>query len=250
MSGLVSFIFGTITSVIKKLALPAIMILAAIMGWNYFQNKREQKTFTLSFFNVDGLSKGAPVMMHGANVGKVIKISPLSNSNAVAVKVLITQPDFRVPGFGTEARIVNSIETGGGKIVDLLRVQRSLKGEKIRYKTVSALSFKHASKVMFDLAQLTKDFSSDILRQLEKNKKKDDTSADLGNAITNVVSSVEYGTIKKDVSNQIQSLNRKIRDSESNPNGDFRQKQNMKYRIESLKNTLRTFNPVSDAYID
>lgn len=244
-------IFNFFISFFKKLFFLGLLIALAFGAWSWFKAKREGKTFVVSFYNVDGLSKGAPVVVRGVRVGKVIQTYPLLNTNKVAVKAIITHKDFPRPGPETEAVIISDIEGGGGKIMELKNISHSSMGTvRIGAQSPSGQSpvlLKETTRLVFDFMQLSKDFAIDFWEMITSQKSKD-YQAEIKSQIENSITSLEYGTIEADIQNEIASLNRKIKDLEMNDNKDFETKKALLNQIDALKNTIKRYETISDIY--
>jgi hypothetical protein len=237
-------------SLIKKLLFIGILFVLAIWGWNWFKDKREGKSFVVSFNNVDGLSKGAPVMVQGIKVGKVIQIYPLLNSDKIAVKALITHKDFSRPGPEAEALIITNIQGGGGKILELRNLFHSSIGEASMGSTnkgQTPVLIKDTSRLLLDFMQLSKDFAIDFWKMITSQESRD-YQAELTSQIENSIASLEYGTVEADLRNEINSLNQKIKEIESDENQDFKTKKALLDQIDVLKNTIKSYGTISDVY--
>lgn len=244
---------------LMSLVFPAIIFAGAFYVWNHFKKERERKIFTVSFNNIDGLSKGAPVFARGLQIGKVIKTHALVNDNKVAVKILITKKDFPKPGEGTHVKIVNSIESGGGKIIELsnIRVDEDFVGKnyfvehygKDFYRTIEPISSKSLKHLMFDFFVLGKEFAIDTYNMITSEKTVS-YAEELENSLQNTIASIEHGTLQDDVKNQINELNEKVKDSETDPRIRAKRKQEMHNQINALKHNLGTMMTVSDQYKD
>ena len=99
---------------LKKILMFAIVFGIVVTVWNFYKAKRESRTFISQFSNVQGLSKGAPIFSNGVEVGKIIKIFPIGNSNNVAVKGLITKDEFPSPRGSVNTRIITNFQDGVG----------------------------------------------------------------------------------------------------------------------------------------
>ncbi len=244
---MIQAIIQLIKGLILKLFLPiALFIGLLLFAWTSYRENREARTLTLSFMNIDGLSKGAPVYVHGVKVGKVIQMFPVLNSNAVAVKILITDKQMPVPSYA-EARIITSIETGGGKVIELQNLTRTLENHRLSVNGMSPLNAAYLSRLMLDILQLTKDFAEQGLKALGS-RQADSFKSDLENQVKNTITSIEYGTVKKDVQNEVRSLNKRIRNTELDPANEERFNKNVKNQFKALQNTLNTLSDVSKSY--
>lgn len=239
------FLLALIKDFAKKIL--SLIIIGALIfwAWNNYRATREARTFVVSFSDVEGLTKGAPIYANGLRVGKIIQIFPLANSNNVGVKGLLTNKDFPCPSsFAFKAKIINNIERGGGKVLEIsylgLEGKRDSRGH-------NPYILKHALKIIRDFLQLTKDFCNDIYNILSS-KKAEENKDKLENTIRNTITSIEYGTIKQDVSSNIEHLNKEIKEMEKNPNKKKKVQNKIEDSAKALSNTIKTFGSLSDAY--
>ncbi|MCE2928365.1 MAG: MlaD family protein [Candidatus Caenarcaniphilales bacterium] len=241
MAIIIEFLKG----VLKKLVTLAVVASLAFWGWNTYKNKRESRTFIVSFNDVEGLTKGSPIYANGIKVGKVIQILPLGNTNSVGVKGLITSKDFPNPGSSVRARIINNIESGGGKILDVVAMNVDTK--QALGKGENPYILKHTLRITRDFFQMSKDFSNDVYH-LVSSKESESNKEKIENAVQNTVTSIEYGTVQNDIKNQMHHLNKEIKELEKNPNKKRKAEKEMENQAKALKNTLSSFGSLADVY--
>ncbi|MDA0772863.1 MAG: MlaD family protein [Cyanobacteria bacterium] len=238
-------------------------IIAAIVfyGWNLFKKKREGRTFTVSFDHIEGLSKGAPIYTQGVKIGKVIDIFPLGNTTDLAVKGLITNKDYSVPSSAVGASIVSDIEGGGGKILEIqsrlssLEPEHILMGKKRAFnkngmtlaKAESPFTTKHAMRLMRDFFQMTKDSSMTMLKAFNS-EKSERYREEVSNRVNNTITSLEYGTVKADVRNQIHELNKEIKDFEAGVDKEAQIEKAIQHSAQALSNTINSFGTLQSIY--
>lgn len=248
-----ALIWSILKGLINKLAFWFIIGAVIFYVWNNFKHKREARTFIVSFNNVEGLSRGAPIYARGIKVGKVIDIFPLGNTSDVGVKGLITHKDFPTPDGIVQARIISNIESGGGQILEIQSILRPMRSERLGEreplisKGQSPFTAKHTLRLMKDFYQLTKDFCEQTIAALGSPQSQE-YQQKLSNTVNNTVTSLEYGTVKQDVQNGIKDLNKDIRDFERNPDKDKVVKQNLENKAKALKNTVEAFGTLHSAY--
>lgn len=246
-------LWSILKGLINKLAFWFIIAAVVFYFWNNFKHKREERTFVVSFNNVEGLSRGAPIYAKGIKVGKVIDIFPLGNSSDVGVKGLITHKDFSTPEGIVQARIVSNIESGGGQILEIIAILRPMRSEKLGEhsnlisKGQSPFTAKHTLRLMKDFYQLTKDFCEQCMVALGS-QQSEEYREKLSNTVNNTITSLEYGTVRQDVQNSIKDLNKDIKKFERNPNKDKIVKQNLENKAKALKNTVEAFGTLHSAY--
>jgi hypothetical protein len=252
-------LLNVLMGMLKKVIMFAIVFAVVVTVWNFYKAKRESRTFISQFSNVEGLSKGAPIYSSGIEVGKVIKIFPIGNSNNVAVKGLITKDEFPSPRGAINTRIVTNFQDGGGKAIELLdsiyeseleriglREDDFLANKKIK-KAINGPSMKVVLRIMRDTFQMTKDFALSITAAM--NSKESQTyQREAQNAINNTITSLEYGTVKQDVKHGIERLNDKIRDFEEKPNKEAVVERTIKNQALALRNTLESYANLSKTY--
>ena len=233
-----------------------LIIIAAIIfgGWNYYKAKREGRTFIVSFYNVDGLAKGAGVYAHGVEIGKVISVFPIGNSNRVGVKAMITKKDFPTPRGEIDAEIITNVESGGGQILELNKIsvvknqpQSNKKFNDFINKGKNHVITKEASRLMLDIFQLSKDFGTDIYNMLSSKEASDYRDENL-NSLNNAITSLEYGTLKTDVRSGIDKLNERIEKAAKHSEGDAYRKKQAAERYEAIENTVETLGGISNSY--
>lgn len=251
---------NVLTGMLKKLLMFAIVFAIVVYVWNYYKTKRESRTFISQFSNVDGLSKGAPIFSQGIEVGKVIKIFPIGNSNNVAVKGLITDDEFPSPRGAINAQITTNFKDGGGKAIELLDSIYESELERIGLKendfmsnqrkfkkALNAPSMKVVLRIMRDTWQMSKDFAMSIMASMNSDESQN-FKHHTENAINNTITSIEYGTVKQDVKRGIENLNDEIRNFEEKPNKQAVVERTLKNQATALKNTLDSYANLSNTY--
>lgn len=254
-------LFNVILGMIKKLLLFAAVFTIVVTVWNFYKAKRESRTFISQFNNVDGLSKGAPIFSNGIEVGKVIKIFPIGNSNSIAVKGLITKDEFPSPRGAINTRLTTNFKDGGGKAIELLdsiyeseleriglREDDFMDNKKFK-KAINGPSMKVVLRILRDTYQMSKDFALSMLAAMNSDESKD-LQHQTQNAVNNTITSIEYGTVKQDVKRGIDNLNEKIRNFESKPNKDAVVERTLKEQALALRNTLDSYANLSRTYKD
>ena len=106
MALIINFLLG----MLKKILTFGVVFALIVFVWNLYKERREAKTFISQFSNVEGLAKGAPIFSNGIEVGKVIKIFAIGNSNNVAVKGLITNDNYPSPRGAIDTRIITNFK--------------------------------------------------------------------------------------------------------------------------------------------
>lgn len=249
-----SFLLGIIKALVKQILFFGLVAVIALTAWNIYKNKREARTFTASFGDIEGLRKGAQVYSNGVQVGKVIRIFPLGNTGQIGVKAVITNKDYPVPKSGVNARVLTNYEKGGGKILEVDNLFTGLEADEINTlaslksnKTQSLSLMKNSMRLVRNFAQLTKDWANDIFRAINSPQSKT-YQENLSLAIENTVTSVEYGTIKQDIKNSISSLNADIKNFEQKPDKAAKTQRMLESKAKALKNTVKTFGSLADVY--
>ncbi len=227
--------------------------------WNHFKKQRESRTFIVSFNDVEGLSKGAPIYAKGIKVGKVIDIFPLGNTNSIGVKGLVTNKDFETPKGAVRAKIISNIESGGGRILEIEVVMENLTAEYLDPKMQltgtkiskgeNPFTTKHTFRLMRDFFQLTKDFCVDVVAGLNSNKTQE-YGEKLSNTVNNTITSLEYGTLKHDIENNIEDLNKDIKNFERSENKEAKIQRALEDKAKALKNTVSAFGTLQGVYKD
>ncbi len=243
---MLDFLFGILKGIFKKLIVILVVAAIAFSIWNYYKEKRERKTFIVSFTNVEGLRNGTPVFANGVRVGKVIKIFPLGNSYNIGVKCMITNPDFPSPKHSVTARIMTNYEEGGGKAVEIISMTAGSKDNGVG---INPYVTKYSMRLMRDFLQLSKNFGESGLKALNSNKS-GEYGEKIENSVQNTISSIEYGTLKHDIESDIKDLNKKIKkfESKSQKEKDADAKKAMENQLNALKKTTKTFGTLSDPY--
>lgn len=246
-----------ITSAIKKFLVKiltyATFAVILVLIWNFYKEQREAKTFVVSFRNVEGLAKGAPIYANGVKVGKIIRIFPLGNTSDIGVKGLITERNYPNPQAGVRAKIINNIEGGGGKVLEigsLLDSREELEARKksILSKGTESPVIGDTMRLMQNFFQLSKDFGNETLKALGS-KQAEEYKENLANSVQNTITSVEYGTVKQDVSNGIERLNKEIKDYEHHPENKGRKLERViQTQAKALENTVKSYGSLSDVY--
>lgn len=255
-------LLNVLMGMLKKVLMFAIVFAVVVTVWNFYKAKRESRTFISQFSNVEGLSKGAPIYSSGIEVGKVIKIFPIGNSNNVAVKGLITKDEFPSPKGSINTRITTNFQDGGGKAIELLdsiyeseleriglREDDFLTGKKKFKKAINGPSMKVVLRIMRDTFQMSKDFAISMMAALNSDESKT-YQHHTQNAVNNAITSVEYGTVKQDLKHGIENLNEKIRDFEEKPNKQAVVERTLKNQALALRNTLDSYANLSRTYRD
>lgn len=240
------FVLGFLQNIFKKLLFFFVIAAVAFGIWNYYKEKRESKTFTISFYNVDGLRTGAPVYANGIKVGKVIRIFPLGNTNTVGVKCVITKKDFPRPAGAVNATLITNFEDGGGKVIEITGMTP---GAANSGKGINPYLAKYSLGLVRDFLQLSKDFAT-MGYEAINSKKNIEFREDLSNNVQNTITSLEYGTLKNDVEQDIKELNRDIKKYESRSAKEKEQelKKTIETQAQALQKTTKTYGSLSDPY--
>ncbi len=251
-----SIILNVLKGILTKVISLAVMAALVFYAWGWYKSKREARTFTVSFNNVDGLNKGAPIFSNGLQVGKVISIVALGNTNDVGVKGLITDKDFPSVKSHISAKIIDNIESGGGKILEISApiehesgFLKEIVGDKKLFKTKgqSAQVLKSTMRLMRDFFQMSKDFGVAVFAALTS-KQTQEYGQQVISEMENTITSLEYGTVKKDVEQSIIKLNQDIKHFEENPSNKVKAQKMLKNKAKALENTVRTYGALSEAY--
>ena len=258
MALIVKFLMG----MLKKVLTFAIVFAVIVFIWNIYKAKRESRTFISQFNNVEGLAKGAPIFSNGIEVGKVIKIFPIGNSNNVAVKGLITEDKYPSPKGSVHSRIITNFKGGGGKAVELLgnsfdesQLERiGLKEEDFMHekklkKALNTPSMKVVLRILRDTFQMSKDFALSLMAAFSSEESKTYQN-NLKNSINNTITSIEYGTVRQDVKHGIERINDEIQNFEKKPNKEAIVERNLKSQAMALRNTLDSYANLSNVYKD
>lgn len=251
-------LWAIIKNILSKIIFWAVIAAVVFYGWNTFKRQRESRTFTVSFDNIEGLSRGAPIYAQGIKVGKVVDIFPLGNTNDVGVKGLITNKDFPTPKGAVRTKIVTNIESGGGQILEIEAVMEPLVAEYLNptleqlatgkvSKGQSPITVKHTYRLMRDFFQLTKDFAVGTLAALSSPKSQE-YGEKLSNTVNNTITSLEYGTLKQDVKNNIEDLNKDIKNYERSPNKKAKTQKILADKAKALQNTVSSFGTLQGVY--
>ena len=110
---------GILKFFIKKVVSFVIIIALVYFLWNLFSHREDKRKFVISVDHISGLSRGAPVYLGGAKVGKVLKIFPVANLDKVAIEGIITQKGLVIDKNDLQARIITDVEGGGGQVLFL-----------------------------------------------------------------------------------------------------------------------------------
>jgi hypothetical protein len=176
----------------------------------------------------------------------------------VGVKGLITNKDFPTPKGALRSKIVTNIESGGGQILEIESMMEPLVAEylnpgleKVSKKEISKgqspITVKHTYRLMRDFFQLTKDFATGVLKALSSPKSQE-YGEKLSNTVNNTITSLEYGTLKQDVKNNIEDLNKDIKDYERSPNKQARTQKALQDKAKALQNTISSFGTLQGVY--
>jgi hypothetical protein len=257
MALILNFFLG----IVKKILMFAIVFAIVAFVWNLYKAKRESRTFISQFNNVEGLAKGAPIFANGVEIGKVIKIFPIGNSNNVAVKGLITKDEFPSPKGSVNTRIITNFRSGGGKALELLDSifdsnlekiglqEEDFMNERKIKKSINSPSMKVVLRIMRDTYQMTKDFAVSMIATFNSPESQK-YQHEVQNAVNNTITSLEYGTVKQDVKRGIENLNDEIRDFEEKPNKEAMVERTLKSQAQALRNTLDSYANLSNVYKD
>ncbi|MDD9897524.1 MAG: MlaD family protein [Candidatus Melainabacteria bacterium] len=255
-------ILAIIKNILKTVIFWGIIAALIFYGWNFFKKKRESRTFTVSFSQIEGLARGAPIYSQGVKIGKVIDIFPLGNSTELAVKGLITDKNYSIPRTAIGANIVSDIEGGGGKILEIQSKLGDLESEHILMgstrpfakksqarinKGQNPFTAKHAMRLMRDFFQMSIDSAKVMLEGLNSDESKRYRD-EISNAVNNTVTSLEYGTVKADLQNKIHDLNREIKDHEAGVDREEEIEEFVTNKAKALGNTIRSFGTLQDVY--
>jgi hypothetical protein len=241
-----AFILGFLQGIAKRL-LTFFLIAAVAFGvWNYYKDKRERKTFVVSFNNIEGLRAGAPVYANGVKVGKVIKIFPVGNSNSVGVKCVITDKNFPSPKGKVNAKLITDYEDGGGKVVEIFSM---VAGARDSGTGLNPYVSKYAVNLFRDFLQLSKDFAEMGVRALSS-RDSNEYRENIEHNVQNTITSLEYGTLRQDIEHEIKDLNKSIKKFESRSPGDKEKdaRKALESQVAALKKTTKTFGTLSDPY--
>jgi hypothetical protein len=222
-----------------------------ILGWNFYKEQRESRTFVVSFNNIDGLSKGAPIYSKGVRVGKVIRIFPLGNTNDVGVKGLITYKNYPNPKAGVRAKIINNIEGGGGKVLEIGSLLDNSEEIQVRKEHISKGTdpqvLQHTMRLMQNFFQLSKDFANETLRALDSNQTQE-YKDEIANGVKNTITSIEYGTLEQDLRNGVKRINKDIKDYEAKPDKGLEIQKAVQNQTKALRNTVESYGSLADVY--
>ena len=247
------FILNLIKNLVGQLIFFGIAAYIALFFWNGYKAKREAKTFITSFSDIEGLRKGAQVFHSGLLVGKVIRIFPLGNTGQVGVKAVITDKDYPAPRAAVNARIVTNYESGGGKILEVDNLFSGLEEDKIHQiakrlnQGEGSQMMKNSTRLIRNFFQLSKDWANDMFRVIQSPESKQ-YQENVAVTLENTVTSFEYGTVKQDIKNSINDLNKEIRAYEKQPNKAAKTQRVLESKAQALKNTVKTFGSLADVY--
>lgn len=238
-------LFGILKFFLQKALTFLVFIGLAWFAWNMFSHRDDSRKFIVSFPNVSGLSRGAPIYMRGVEVGKVIKIFPLANENRVAVEGIVTKKDLCINNQNVHARIINDVERGGGQVLEITGCgmqNNASSADSATYMT------KYATRLLLDTLQMTKDFANDTVNYLSTNEATE-TKENIVESAHGAVRSVEYGFVKDDLKTGIKNINKEIKSLEAEREDDpDKAKDEMANQLKALSNTLSSMKPVSDVY--
>ena len=245
---MIAWLIKLVKKIVSKLIFLAVVVSLAFFAWGQFQKTKRSRVFTVTFTNTESLNRGAAVYASGSIVGKVLNISPMVNSEEIAVDILITKNDFPIPSSGTNVEIISSSERGGSKAIELTNIVTKGKG---KIKAKPNPSYDYILRTTGEAFQISKDFALDTMKFLgsptaQQYKK------NLENSLNGVVTSLEHGTIKKDLEKQLANLNQKAEEIEANDKGllSEKDKKALLDQLEATKKTLQSTISVSDLYKD
>ena len=241
---------GILKFFIKKVVSFVIIIALVYFLWNLFSHREDKRKFVISVDHISGLSRGAPVYLGGAKVGKVLKIFPVANLDKVAIEGIITQKGLVIDKNDLQARIITDVEGGGGQVLEITQFHLISSSKKNKQNSQVAYITKYASRLLLDTLQMTKDFANESIAYLNRQETLE-YKQKLEESVGNTVRSIEYGLIEDDIKNNMRDINNKIKDveqsKEENPN---QVTEALADQLEAIKNTLSSFNTVSDVYKD
>lgn len=245
-------IFNSIKQFFIKLLGYAAIAAVLILGWNFYKGQREARTFVVSFRNVDGLSKGAPIYSKGIRVGKVVRIFPLGNTSDVGVKGLITYKNYPNPKAGVRAKIINNIEGGGGKVLEIGSLMDNpdeieARKDKIMSRGTEPQVLQQTMRLMQNFFQLSKDFANETMLALSSNQAQE-YKDNIVNGVENTITSIEYGTLDRDLQNSINKLNKDIKEYEKKPNKELDVQRAVQDQAKALSNTVESYGSLADVY--
>lgn len=250
---MIGFVLKIIKNLVSQLIVFGIVGYVAFVGWNMYKDKREARTFVTSFNDIEGLRKGAQVYSKGVLVGKVIQIFPLGNTGKLGVKAAITNKEYPAPQSAVDARIVTNYESGGAKVLEVDNLFTGKDSESIGVLVnkikdgQSPQLMKNSSRLMRNFFQLTKDWANDLYHTINTSKSKE-YQENVTIALENTVTSIEYGTVKQDIKNSINTLNHDIREYEKKPDKAAKTQRMLETKAQALKNTVSTFGSLADVY--
>ncbi|MCH2226368.1 MAG: hypothetical protein MK033_01215 [Candidatus Caenarcaniphilales bacterium] len=241
---------GILKFFIKKVVSFVIIIALVYFLWNLFSHREDKRKFVISVDHISGLSRGAPVYLGGAKVGKVLKIFPVANLDKVAIEGIITQKGLVIDKNDLQARIITDVEGGGGQVLEITQFHLISSSKNNKQNSQVAYITKYASRLLLDTLQMTKDFANESIAYLNRQETLE-YKQKLEESVGNTVRSIEYGLIEDDIKNNMRDINNKIKDveqsKEENPN---QVTEALADQLEAIKNTLSSFNTVSDVYKD
>jgi hypothetical protein len=238
-------ILGIIKFFLQKTLSFVVVIGLAWFAWNMFSHREDKQKFIVSFPNVAGLSRGAPIYMRGVEIGKVIKVFPLANANGVAVEGLVTKKDLSIDNRNVNARIINDVERGGGQVLEITSCGMVNSGSS---PDSAAYMTKYATRLLMDSLQMTKDFANQTVNYLSGSEAVQ-TRENIVESAQGAVRSVEYGFVKDDLKTGIKKINKDIKNLEISKEEDPESaKAEMADQVKALSNTLSSLKTVSDVY--
>ena len=246
-------LFNILKNLVGQLIFFGLVGALALFAWNVYKDRREARTFVTSFSDIEGLRKGAQVFYNGVLVGKVIRIFPLGNTGQIGVKAVITDKDYPAPRSGVNARILTNYESGGGKILEVDNLFSGIEEDVIHAfsnspkKGEGSLLMKNSTRLMRNFFQLSKDWANDVWRMVNSREAKE-YQENLAITLENTVTSFEYGTVKQDVKNSIEDLNKEIKKYEKQPDKAAKTQRVLESKANALKNTVKTFGSLADVY--
>lgn len=234
-----------VKNLIGKLLLPFILVFVAGYVFKLYKSNRAERSFTLSFENIDGLNKGAPVYALGTIVGKVVGTFPIRNERKIGVNIMITKDDFPLPGKGTSVAIVPSLHRTGSKVIEIKNIKLSKEGQ---LKVEEPKLHDHIFALMLDVLQITKDFAVASIKMITSPQSKK-YAKDAQRTIKDITTSIEFGTVKDDLKVQLSKANQMIEGAESKGGIiGYKEKRALMNQVKAARNTLESLSGATDYY--
>jgi hypothetical protein len=236
---------ATVKFIFTKLFTIAILFIIFYFIWSFFSRLEDHNKFISVYQDVQGLSRGSPVRLGGVQVGKVLKIAPIANSNTVAVESIIFKSDLDIDTTNIATRIVQNVERGGGKVLEITHYKT---GNNLNSTGDAPYFMKYASRIALDGLQLTKDFAVNTVAAISQ---KDDMEykEELRNNLDSSIVTIENGLVADEMNTNVENINHKIemveRYKEQHPEYT---RDKLADQLQALKNTLSSFSPVSKVY--